>query len=70
MENLDFTYICTVIGNLAGIPIRIFQNSTQVFYRSVVSLPKDPMTAFQQDILSVDLTSATLSLLIFIIMAF
>lgn len=54
MENLDFTYICTVIGNLAGIPIRIFQNSTQVFYRSVVSLPKDPMTAFQQNILSVD----------------
>ena len=62
MENLDFTYICTVIGNLAGIvignlagiPIRIFQDSTQVFYRSVVSLPKDPMTAFQQDILSVD----------------
>ena len=38
MENLDFTYICTVIGNLAGIPIRIFQDSTHVFYRSVVSL--------------------------------
>lgn len=54
MENLDFIYICTVIGNLAGIPIRIFQDSTQVFYRSVVPLPKDPMTAFQQDILSVD----------------
>ena len=54
METLDLNYICTVIGNLAGIPIRIFQSSTQVFYRSVVSLPKDPIIAFQNNILSID----------------
>lgn len=54
MENIDLNYICTTIGNLAGMPIRIFQNSTQIFYRSVVYLPKDPITAFRDEILAVD----------------
>lgn len=54
MENIDLNYICTTIGNLAGMPIRIFQNSAQIFYRSVVYLPKDPITAFKDEILAVD----------------
>ena len=54
MENIDLNYICTTIGNLAGMPIRIFQNSAQIFYRSVVYLPKDPITAFRDEILAVD----------------
>lgn len=54
MENIDLNYICTTIGNLAGMPIRIFQNSAQIFYRSVVYLPKDPMTAFRDEILAAD----------------
>ena len=54
MENIDLNYICTTIGNLAGVPIRIFQNSAQIFYRSVVYLPKDPITAFRDEILAVD----------------
>ena len=47
MENIDLNYICTTIGNLAGMPIRIFQNSAQIFYRSVVYLPKDPIPDFR-----------------------
>lgn len=54
MENIDLNYICTTIGNLAGMPIRIFQNSAQIFFRSVVYLPKDPITAFRDEILAVD----------------
>ena len=54
MENIDLNYICTTIGNLARMPIRIFQNSAQIFYRSVVYLPKDPITAFRDEILAVD----------------
>ena len=54
MENIDLNYICTTIGNLAGMPIRIFQNSAQIFSRSVVYLPKDPITAFRDEILAVD----------------
>lgn len=54
MENIDLNYICTTIGNLVGMPTRIFQNSAQIFYRSVVYLPKDPITAFRDEILAVD----------------
>ena len=53
MENIDYRYLCTVIGNLAGIPVRIFRGGTQVFYRSVAALPKDPMCAYREQILAV-----------------
>lgn len=50
MEHLNLTYLCTVIGNLAGVPIRLFQKGKQVFYHSVVKLPRDPMLAYWEDI--------------------
>ena len=53
MNNLDYHYLCTVIGNLAGIPIRFYKDDQQVFYHSIVNLPKDPLTAFLQNILSI-----------------
>lgn len=53
MERLDLPYLCTVIGNLAGIPIRLFQGREQVFYHSVVKLPRDPMLAYWEDIWSI-----------------
>ena len=31
MKNIDLQYICTVIGNLAGIPIRLFRDNTMIF---------------------------------------
>ncbi len=50
MEHLDLPYLCTVIGNLSGIPVRLFQGKEQVFYHSVVKLPRDPMLAYREDI--------------------
>lgn len=50
MEQLDLPYLCTVIGNLSGIPIRLFRGREQVFYHCVVSLPRDPMLAYWDDI--------------------
>ena len=50
---LDLQYLCTTIGNMAGVPIRIYQNSEQIFYHSIVSLPKDPMKLWEKEILSV-----------------
>ena len=46
MKKIDFDYICTVIGNLAGIPIRVFENSNQIFYHSLVRLPADPIKPY------------------------
>ena len=54
MKNLDYNYLCTIIGNMCGIPIRLYKNNRQIFYHALVNLPKDPMTAFKKDILSID----------------
>lgn len=54
MENLDVKYICTVIGNLSGIPIRLFRDGGQVFYHSIVNLPKDPMELYKEEIFNVN----------------
>ena len=54
MKNIDLNYLCTVIGNLSGIPIRIYENDKQVFYHSLVELPKDPLTPYFSDIFAVE----------------
>ena len=53
MENIDLHYLCTTIGNLAGIPIRIFEGGEQTFYYSIVNLPKDPMILYRDEILAI-----------------
>jgi len=50
MKNIDLVYLCTVIGNLSGVPIRLFQNDNLEFYYSLVRIPKDPMEIYRQDI--------------------
>ena len=32
MQKADLKYFCTVIGNLSGIPIRLFQDNEQIFF--------------------------------------
>lgn len=54
MKKIDFEYLCTVIGNLAGIPVRVYKNGKQTFYHSLVSLPKDPVLPYVDDIMRVD----------------
>lgn len=53
MNNLDLQYICTVIGNLSGIPIRLYRNDELIFYHSLVNLPKDPMSLYKKEIFDV-----------------
>ncbi len=50
MKNLDLHYLCTVIGNLSGIPIRLYDGKELVFYYSFVKLPKDPVELCRDDI--------------------
>lgn len=42
MKNPDLNYICQAIGNLSGIPIRLYRSHKQVFFFSMVDLIKDP----------------------------
>ena len=53
MKNIDYEYLCTIIGNLSGIPIRVFKDKEQIFYRSMTYLPIDPAVAYLDDILKI-----------------
>lgn len=47
---IDLPYLCTTIGNLSGVPVRIYEGEKQIFYYSQVYLPKDPVTIYQRQI--------------------
>ena len=51
--SLDLEYLCTLIGNMAGVPIRIYRNGKQCFYHSLVHLPKDPIVLYESKLLSI-----------------
>jgi len=51
---LDFGYICETMGNLSGIPVRIYQNNQEVYSFSMVKLPKDPMVIYKDEILAIE----------------
>ncbi len=53
MKGLDVQYLCMTIGNLSGVPIRIFEKNELVFYHSQSNLPRDPITAYQEKIFAV-----------------
>lgn len=42
MDIDDLKYICTNLGNLSGIPVRLYQDKEEIFYYSIVNLIKDP----------------------------
>ena len=50
MTGIDLKYICTVIGNLFGIPIRLFQYDRQIFYHAMTHLPRDPMVLHRESL--------------------
>lgn len=50
MKHIDLQYICTVIGNLAGIPIRLYRGNNLIFYHALVRLPKDPMVLCREEL--------------------
>lgn len=52
-KELDLEYLCTVIGNMAGVPIRIYENHQLNFYHSLVYLPKDPASIWEPQLLAV-----------------
>ena len=50
MEKINLPYLCTVIGNLSGVPIRLYEKEKLVFYHALVRLPKDPIVIYKQEI--------------------
>lgn len=53
MENLDLCYICTQIGNLSGVPVRIFRGGESVFFHAIVNLPVDPARLYADALMDI-----------------
>ena len=53
MANVDIRYLAAVIGNLAGIPIRVYENGVETFFHSLQSFPKDPMLPYVKDVFKI-----------------
>ena len=45
----DIQYICMNMGNLSGIPVRIFKSKEQIFYYSLINLLKDPFELSKEE---------------------
>jgi len=54
MDRLDLRYICTQIGNLSGIPVRIYRDGESVFFHTTTCLPVDPALLYREQLLAVD----------------
>ena len=54
MVQIDLPYLCTTIGNLSGVPVRIFEEEKLTFYYSQVYLPRDPMSIYRNQIFAVE----------------
>lgn len=50
----DTQYICANLGNLSGLPVRLYENSRQILFYSIVNLPKDPFSLSEENALSLE----------------
>lgn len=54
MNNVDLSYICKVMGNMTGIPVRVYKGDQQIVYYSLVDLPADPIGIYIGQILAIN----------------
>ena len=45
---MDLKYLCTNIGNLTGIPVRLYDGDERAFFYSTVNLIKDPFSLYEK----------------------
>ena len=54
MKNIDIEYLCRTIGNLAGIPVRIYHGKTQTYFYSITDFPVDPIKPYADKIFEIE----------------
>lgn len=54
MKNIDLEYLCSVIAGLSGIPVRIFDGSSLIYYSFVGRLPRDPLEICKKEVFAIE----------------
>ena len=50
MATVNIRYLCQVISNLSGLPVRLYDNEELVLSYSVIRFPRDPMIPYHEEI--------------------
>ena len=50
MKEINLKYLCKIMGDMAGMPIRIYENESLVFYHCVINIPIDPVSLYLDEI--------------------
>lgn len=53
MKLTDLKYICKTIGDLSGVPIRIFRGAEIVYFHALSHFPKDPASLYEAELSAV-----------------
>lgn len=53
MNKDDLIYLSKALGDLTGIPVRLFKDGKMIFFHSLVPLCKDPFALYEEEILAV-----------------
>ena len=54
MENIDLNYLCRIIGDLAGVPVRIYRGrGEQTSFYSVANFPADPIVPYLDNVFTI-----------------
>lgn len=53
MKRIDIKYVTRSIGDLAGVPVRIYEDGKSVFFHSRQDFPTDPIKPYLESVLSV-----------------
>ena len=54
MTKDDLVYICNMLGNLSGLPVRLYAGNKLQFDFSMMPLPRDPILLVRSEITAID----------------
>ena len=53
-NHINLEYLCTNMGNLSAIPIRLYENEKKIYYYSIISLPVDPFLSYKNEVCAIN----------------
>ena len=53
MKKIDIKYLSTSIGDLAGVPVRIYENGAMTLFHSLQDFPADPIKPYVESVLNI-----------------
>lgn len=53
MTQEDLVWLCRTIGDLTGVPVRLFKEQEKIYFHSLVPLCRDPFSLYEEKILAI-----------------